>query len=98
VFRPRTAAPTWAAEWPRAWAAAWQESFDEARRATSERLAEGAGHERLRLIARDGHPIAAGVSQLARDRGWELDELRTEQGRLDDVFRAITTTAEGAGR
>jgi ABC-2 type transport system ATP-binding protein len=36
-------------------------------------------------------PIVAGVAELARSRGWAIGGLRVERGRLDDVFRAITT-------
>jgi ABC-2 type transport system ATP-binding protein len=34
--------------------------------------------------------LAAAVSASLRQRGWSVDELHTESGRLDDVFRAIT--------
>jgi ABC-2 type transport system ATP-binding protein len=40
-------------------------------------------------------PRTAGDGDLTRDvleatRGWQVEELHTEEGRLDDVFRAIT--------
>jgi ABC-2 type transport system ATP-binding protein len=36
--------------------------------------------------------IVADVSQHARSRGWEVAEIRVEAGRLDEVFRTITTS------
>jgi len=42
-------------------------------------------------------PPLAEVADLARAHGWELTDLRIERGRLDDVFRNITTgTYEGS--
>jgi gliding motility-associated transport system ATP-binding protein len=38
-----------------------------------------------------GGPIIAEVAELIRARGWPVAGLRAERGRLDDVFRAITT-------
>jgi ABC-2 type transport system ATP-binding protein len=38
---------------------------------------------------RDG-ALARGVAELAAREGWKLDELHTEEGRLDEVFRSIT--------
>jgi ABC-2 type transport system ATP-binding protein len=62
-----------------------------------ERLSEVDGVEngpvRLVAIPRGGRPIVALVSQLARDEQWTLDEIRVEQGRLDDVFRDLTAGA-----
>ena len=34
--------------------------------------------------------LALSVAQTATQSGWSFDELHTEEGRLDDVFRAIT--------
>jgi ABC-2 type transport system ATP-binding protein len=39
--------------------------------------------------ATDGE-LARIVAELATKEGWSLDELRTEEGRLDEVFRSIT--------
>jgi ABC-2 type transport system ATP-binding protein len=36
-------------------------------------------------------PVVAKVADLARAHGWEVTGLRVERGRLDDVFREITT-------
>ena len=52
---------------------------------------EGVGGLTRRLIfPRDGCSIVEDISQLARSRGWEIDELHVEAGRLDEVFRNIT--------
>ena len=46
----------------------------------------------LRLLVRpkEGRPIAAEVSRVAREQGWRIEALTVDRGRLDDVFRAIT--------
>jgi ABC-2 type transport system ATP-binding protein len=44
------------------------------------------------MIFPDGRrPMVANVADLARAHGWEVTGLRVERGRLDDVFREITT-------
>lgn len=56
-----------------------------------------------RIVA-TAFPRTAGDGDLARDileatRGWQVEELHTEEGRLDEVFRSITmpdTVKEGA--
>lgn len=50
--------------------------------------AEGDG---LWLFARGRRPIVAEVAALIRARGWTVTGIRAERGRLDDVFRTITT-------
>ena len=50
--------------------------------------AEGEG---LIILPRDGRPVVAEIADRARDRGWTITSLRVERGRLDDVFREITT-------
>ena len=40
---------------------------------------------------RDGQPIIADISQLARKSEYGIEEIRVERGRLDEVFRSITT-------
>ncbi len=39
----------------------------------------------------NGNPILAAVSGIARERAWNVEELHVQRGRLDDVFRTITT-------
>jgi ABC-2 type transport system ATP-binding protein len=59
----------------------------------------GAGdHAELCAFAAPDTEIIAAVAQLARDNGWNVHELRVERGRLDDVFRDITTGRAGAPR
>jgi ABC-2 type transport system ATP-binding protein len=41
---------------------------------------------------REANPLAA-VARLVHDRGWLIDDLHVERGRLDDVFRQITREA-----
>jgi ABC-2 type transport system ATP-binding protein len=53
------------------------------------RDAEG---DALMVFARGGRPVVAEIADLARNRGWSITGLRVERGRLDDVFREITTT------
>ncbi len=42
------------------------------------------------LLAEHGHPIADAASALCRERGWKVDQMRVESGRLEDVFRDLT--------
>jgi gliding motility-associated transport system ATP-binding protein len=42
------------------------------------------------IFPRGGRPIVDQVSELVRIRGWAVDELFVERGRLDDVFRDFT--------
>lgn len=49
------------------------------------------GRVRLQLFPKADAAIGAAVSELARDRKWELEELHLERGRLDEVFREITS-------
>ena len=49
---------------------------------------------RFTLFPQDGADILLAVSGLASSRGWQIDELRLESGRLDEVFRALTATDE----
>jgi ABC-2 type transport system ATP-binding protein len=45
--------------------------------------------------AKNGHSIVADLGQACRARGWALDQLTVEQGRLDDVFRELTGFGKG---
>lgn len=57
---------------------------------------DGSGDEarggglRLRIRSKGGRPIAAEVSRAVRERGWRIEELMVDRGRLEDVFRALT--------
>ncbi len=46
---------------------------------------------RLQVYPVDNASLAAPVSQLAREKGWAVEELHVERGRLDEVFREITS-------
>ena len=63
--------------------------------ASVEPLAAADGAVRFRLYPKDGRALATAVGHAAQQHGWEIDELYVEHGRLDEVFRTITT-AEGA--
>ncbi len=54
--------------------------------------AAGGANGRTTLIAfpRGGASIVAEIGGKARDERWEVDELRVESGRLDEVFRSLT--------
>ena len=34
--------------------------------------------------------LARGIYETAAREGWKIEELHTEEGRLDEVFRSIT--------
>jgi ABC-2 type transport system ATP-binding protein len=50
----------------------------------------------LIVFARGGRPVVGEIADLARDRGWTITGLQVERGRLDDVFREITTSDQEA--
>jgi ABC-2 type transport system ATP-binding protein len=39
----------------------------------------------------NGNSVLTAVSGIARERSWNVEELHVQRGRLDDVFRTITT-------
>ena len=45
----------------------------------------------VRIFPQPGRSLIEGVSGLARERGWMLAEMHGEHGRLDEVFREITS-------
>lgn len=49
---------------------------------------------RLQLFPKLGKSIAADVLEAVRSNGWKLFDLKVDEGRLDDVFRRITTTED----
>ncbi len=52
---------------------------------------------RLIAIPRAGRAPYAAIAELSREKGWRVDELAVERGRLDEVFRQITMGTEGSG-
>ena len=51
----------------------------------------------LLLLPAGRESLAGPVSEAVRANGWPVTEMRVERGRLDDVFRAITTGTTGNG-
>lgn len=49
---------------------------------------------RYTLIPADERSVFNEVSQLISSNGWQVRELYVESGRLDDVFRELTTTGD----
>ncbi|MFT7414821.1 MAG: ABC-2 type transport system ATP-binding protein [Methylophagaceae bacterium] len=47
----------------------------------------------FRVYPTNGRQITVELAQVIRGNGWEIDSLYTENGRLDEVFRTITTGA-----
>jgi len=50
----------------------------------------------LTAFPRPGELIFPAISELAREQQWNIKELRVESGRLDEVFRQITTSEAAA--
>jgi ABC-2 type transport system ATP-binding protein len=46
------------------------------------------------VFPRAGERILEPVETLLRQQGLEVSEIQLERGRLDEVFRQITTSAE----
>jgi ABC-2 type transport system ATP-binding protein len=63
--------------------------------AGAEPVSDSAG-EALIVFPRDGRPVVGEIADLARSRGWTITALQVERGRLDDVFREITTAPPDA--
>lgn len=53
------------------------------------------GHAQLRAVPAGGAAIAGSVAAALRDKGVAVEEITVERGKLDDVFRQITTTDRG---
>jgi ABC-2 type transport system ATP-binding protein len=53
------------------------------------------GHASFLIRPQQRRSIAAEIGSCARAQGWEVDELRVEHGRLDEVFRELTRSKEG---
>ena len=43
------------------------------------------------VVPEEGRDLGAGVRERVRDSGLDVEQIRVEHGRLDDVFRQITT-------
>jgi len=53
------------------------------------------GPQTVTAFARSGTAVLPAIGALAVREGWRVRELRAETGRLDEVFRSITTGARG---
>jgi ABC-2 type transport system ATP-binding protein len=62
-----------------------------------EEVAQDGGLSRLTIFPRRGALLIEDVSRVAQSEQWAVKELYAEPGRMDEVFRAITTpdSAEG---
>lgn len=63
---------------------------------TVEIVSKANGHAQLRALPKSGRSIAPDVAACLREKAIPIDELFVERGKLDDVFRQITTAGEGA--
>jgi ABC-2 type transport system ATP-binding protein len=63
-------------------------------------LSDANGSGEVRVYPRQGAngELAANVSDLATREKWRVEELHTEEGRLDEVFRSITLPETSAAK
>jgi len=61
-------------------------------------LERSAERLRLQVFPRNGGALLEPIGDFARRRGWAVEELYVERGRLDEVFRTLTTSPTGADR
>ncbi len=61
--------------------------------AAVERASDAGGRATLIVFPKDGQPVITEVGAAIRAGGWEVEELHSELGRLDEVFREITQAA-----
>lgn len=47
-----------------------------------------------RILPKGGQPVASQVVSLAHEKGWQVIALQTDDGRLNDAFRDLTTTED----
>jgi ABC-2 type transport system ATP-binding protein len=55
------------------------------------------GRVQLRALPKNGAAIASDLASFIRERSIAVEEMFVERGNLDDVFRQITSSDEGAG-
>jgi ABC-2 type transport system ATP-binding protein len=60
-----------------------------------ETIGKADGQVDLRAVPTNGQAIVTDVASLLHDQGIAVNELFVERGKLDDVFREITTSEEG---
>jgi len=56
-----------------------------------EKLTANNGCVSFRVFSSTDQAPVSSVNQLARDKDWKVENLQVERGRMDDVFRAVTT-------
>jgi ABC-2 type transport system ATP-binding protein len=56
-----------------------------------EKIDDKEGSISFRVYPGGSESLISAVSHLARDRNWDVENLHVVNGRLDDVFRSITT-------
>lgn len=59
-------------------------------------LSANDGSALLRLSPRDQQPLTVQALETSRSRGWQITEMETDTGRLDDIFRQVTITTDAA--
>ena len=62
----------------------------------AEVISQSDGVLELLLLPADSASLAGPVSAAAHANGWHVTGMHVERGRLDDVFREITTGTGGA--
>ena len=62
-----------------------------------ETISAANGQSQLRALPKNGAVIATDVASLIREKAIVIDEIYVERGKLDDVFRQITTSEQDAG-
>ena len=58
-------------------------------------LSRADGRASLRVVSKDGQPITVAVGALMREKGFNITEIYTEKGALDEVFRQMTIGEDG---
>lgn len=61
-----------------------------------ETVSQKNGSVRLRVIAKNGAVIAADIAALIKEKSLPVEEIYVERGKLEDVFRQITTAEKGS--
>ncbi|HEX8876316.1 MAG TPA: ABC transporter ATP-binding protein [Phycisphaerales bacterium] len=51
----------------------------------------GGPRQTLTLVPKGGRPLLGDVTSLCKSKGWSIETIAVEGGRLDDVFRTLTT-------
>ena len=63
--------------------------------ATIETVSQLNGHAQMRAVPAKGAAIAGSVAAALQSKGIAVEEITIERGKLDDVFRQITTADRG---